>query len=70
MVVTEKQVPDVEQLRRAVEQAMAQRHRPVAAAPAAPDLLGQLEQLGKLRDAGVLTSEESEAKKSELLRPL
>lgn len=38
-----------------------------AAAPAEPDVLGQLEQLGKLRDAGVLTDAEFEAKKSELL---
>ncbi|MFI7483059.1 SHOCT domain-containing protein [Kocuria sp. M1R5S2] len=38
-----------------------------APTPAAPDVLGQLEQLGKLRDAGVLTEDEFEAKKQELL---
>ena len=37
------------------------------AAAAEPDVLGQLEQLGKLRDAGVLTDSEFESKKSELL---
>lgn len=35
--------------------------------PAKTDVLGQLEQLGKLRDAGVLTDAEFESKKSELL---
>lgn len=32
-----------------------------------PDVVDQLERLGKLRDAGVLTAEEFEAKKRELL---
>lgn len=43
-----------------------------AAAPqaAAPDTLAQLKQLGELRDAGVLTTEEFEAKKAELLERL
>lgn len=43
-----------------------------AAAPQAPaqteDVYAQLERLGKLRDAGVLTPEEFDAKKAELLR--
>lgn len=38
-----------------------------AAVPAKPDVLGQLEQLGKLRDAGVPTDAEFEVEKSELL---
>jgi hypothetical protein len=37
---------------------------------AAPDALAQLKQLGELRDAGVLTNEEFEAKKAELLKRL
>ena len=41
-----------------------------AAASAEPDVLGQLEQLGKLRDAGVLTDAEFESKKAELLHRL
>ena len=42
---------------------------PTAAAPAAsnPDLLGQLKQLGELRDAGVLTDAEFEAQTAKLL---
>ena len=43
---------------------------PAVTAPAEPDVLGQLEQLGKLRDAGVLTDAEFESKKSELLNRL
>ncbi|MCR2825376.1 PH domain-containing protein [Microbacterium sp. zg.Y909] len=42
-----------------------------AAAPevsAGPDVMQQLKQLGELRDAGVVTPEEFEAKKAELLR--
>jgi hypothetical protein len=35
-----------------------------------PDVLVQLKQLGELRDAGVLTNEEFEAKKAELLTRL
>lgn len=47
-----------------------------ATAPAAPaaapanDIMGQIKQLGELRDAGVLTAEEFDAKKTDLLRRL
>src|SRR5690606_9126384 len=43
---------------------------PVEAAPAAPaeSIPDQIEHLARLRDAGHITSEEFEAKKSELLR--
>ena len=55
-----------------VEQAIAARHSPAPAAPAAagPSVLDQISQLGSLRDAGVLTAEEFEAKKAELLKRL
>jgi uncharacterized membrane protein YdbT with pleckstrin-like domain len=38
-----------------------------ASAPAQPDAMATLEQLGRLRDSGVITPEEFEAKKQELL---
>ena len=38
-----------------------------APAPSAPDVAEQIEQLARLRDAGHITPEEFEAKKSELL---
>jgi len=47
----------------------AQAPPPVAApaAPAAPDYASELEQLAKLRDQGVITAEDFEAKKKQLL---
>lgn len=41
-----------------------------AQAPAAPDPMEQLKKLGELRDAGVLTPEEFDAKKAEILSRL
>ena len=44
---------------------------PAAAAGAPqPDIIGQIKQLGELKEAGVLSQEEFDAKKSELLRRL
>ncbi len=40
---------------------------PPPAAPAAPDTLTQLQQLGELHDAGVLTDEEFAAQKAKIL---
>lgn len=42
-------------------------HAPQPSAVAAPDLAGQLQQLAGLRDAGVLTDAEFDAKKAEIL---
>ena len=38
-----------------------------AATPAEPDLTDQIRKLGELRDAGILTEEEFQAKKAQLL---
>jgi len=73
VIFIKKQMPEFERLRSRVEQALAQQHRPAVTDPAqrdAPDVLAQIEQLGKLRDAGVLTNEEFESKKTELLKRL
>jgi hypothetical protein len=40
---------------------------PVAAAPAEPDYVAELEKLAQLRDSGVITAEDFEAKKKQLL---
>jgi hypothetical protein len=40
---------------------------PPAAAPAEPDYMAELEQLAQLRDQGVLSDQEFEAKKKQLL---
>ena len=50
------------------EQAYAQQTaQPPAAAPAAPDYTAELEQLAKLRDEGVISAEDFDAKKKQLL---
>ncbi len=43
---------------------------PTPAAPAPDDLFAQLEKLGKLRDAGIVTPQEFDTKKAELLARL
>jgi predicted Zn-dependent peptidase len=40
---------------------------PLAAAPAAPDYAGELEQLAQLKQQGIITEEEFEAKKKQIL---
>jgi membrane protease subunit (stomatin/prohibitin family) len=41
--------------------------QPAAAAPAAPDYMAELEKLAQLRDQGVITADDFEAKKKQLL---
>ncbi len=56
---------------KAIVDAMRDRlSRADAPTTAAPDVAGQLRQLGELRDAGVLTAEEFAAKKAEILARL
>ncbi|AOT05430.1 hypothetical protein ASPU41_07910 [Arthrobacter sp. U41] len=71
IVFIPKQEPAFLAFRDALEAAITARHNPVAAAaPAAPSVLDQISQLAGLRDAGVLTAEEFDAKKAELLSRL
>jgi membrane protease subunit (stomatin/prohibitin family) len=49
------------------EQAYARQAPAAAAAPAEPDYTAELERLAKLRDDGVITAEDFEAKKKQLL---
>jgi len=51
----------------AQEAAPAPAAPPPAAAPAEPDYVAELEKLAQLRDAGILTADEFEAKKRQLL---
>src|SRR3954447_14691880 len=48
-------------------QAPQQAPPPQAAAPAQPDYAAELEQLAKLRDQGVITADDFEAKKKQIL---
>jgi hypothetical protein len=56
-----------EAARRIRERTDAVRSAPSAIVAPQPDIPGQLKQLAELRDAGVLTSEEFDSKKAELL---
>lgn len=51
----------------AAQQAYAQQAAPQQAAPAAPDYAAELEQLAQLKAQGILTDEEFEAKKKQIL---
>lgn len=53
-------------LREMIEQAQMTQAK-AASAPPAPDVVAQLQQLGQLRDSGIITEEEFNAKKAELL---
>lgn len=56
-----------EQDQAAQEQQAAAQQAAAPAAPAEADYMAELQQLAKLRDSGILTDEEFEAKKRQLL---
>jgi len=71
VIYRKSQQEEFNRVRERVEAYIAQRNAPQpAAAPAQPDVTDQLKKLGELRDAGVLTNEEFETKKAELLARL
>jgi hypothetical protein len=51
----------------AAQEAPAEYNEPAPAAPAQPDMLTQLKELGELKAAGVLTEAEFEAQKAKIL---
>lgn len=57
-------------LRNTLQAAVDRFKAPSAPAPAPPGITGLLRELGELRDAGLLTAAEFEAKKAELLQRL
>lgn len=65
VIVTRGQAKAFLELRGAIEGAIAARNAP--APQTAPDVIAQLEGLGQLRDAGVLTEDEFQQKKADLL---
>lgn len=67
VVFTRKQQPDFEQLRAALEQAIAAQHAPQAASAAPASLADELAKLAGLRDQGILSDSEFEAQKARLL---
>lgn len=67
IMFTKTEQPFFERFRDAVEQAIAAQRRPAAAPAAAPDLVAQIKGLADLRDAGVLSEDEFQTKKADLL---
>ena len=67
ILFTKAEQPFFERFRDEVERAIAQQRRPTVAAAPAADPLAQLKGLADLRDAGVLSEEEFQAKKAEIL---
>lgn len=68
VVFTRKQQPAFEELRAAIEEAIAQLHAPQVSA-ASVSLADELRKLAELRDQGVLSDTEFEAQKARLLAP-
>jgi hypothetical protein len=68
VIFKKSQADAFEQVRTAVEEYIGGSGG--AAAPAAPDVAEQIEKLGELRDKGLITPEEFESKKAELLSRL
>jgi Domain of unknown function (DUF4429)/Protein of unknown function (DUF2510)/Short C-terminal domain len=66
VVFAKKQMPDFEVLRASIEKAIATPATAVSAA-APPDALEQLRKLAELRDAGIVSPAEFDAKKTEIL---
>lgn len=65
---TKTEQPFFERFRDAAEGAIAEQRRPAVAATPGPDLVGQLKGLAELRDAGVLSEEEFQNKKADILK--
>jgi hypothetical protein len=67
IMFTKAEQPFFERFRDEVEKAIAEQRRPSAAAAPAPDHVTQLKGLAELRDAGVLSEDEFQAKKNDIL---
>lgn len=65
VIFVKKQMHSFEALKAEIENAIASLNGP--STPAAPDHLAQLRQLAELRDAGVVSNAEFDAKKAEIL---
>jgi Short C-terminal domain len=70
VLFTRKHQAEVDAVREHVENYITARHATPARASAQPDIADQIRKLAELRDAGILTSEEFEAKKADLLERL
>lgn len=71
VLFTKKQMPAFEELRKALDAAIAQHHtpqqQPASAQPSAPSVADELTKLGQLMQQGILTQAEFEQQKARLL---
>jgi hypothetical protein len=67
VIFTKKQADDFERVRLAVEDYIVAQRSGGTAVAAAPDIPEQIKKLGELRDQGLLTDDQFEAKRDELL---
>ncbi|MFC7934381.1 DUF4429 domain-containing protein [Streptomyces cinereoruber] len=67
VMVTKKQAPAFEELRAAINEAIAQQHQP--ATPEAPSVADELLKLHQLLETGAISTDDYEAAKTRLLNP-
>ncbi|MFI5974820.1 DUF4429 domain-containing protein [Streptomyces sp. NPDC051452] len=67
VVFTKQQMPAFEELRKALDAAIAQQHAPQQPTAAAPSVADELTKLGQLLQQGILTQAEFEQQKAHLL---
>ncbi|QHA04614.1 DUF4429 domain-containing protein [Streptomyces broussonetiae] len=67
VLFTKKQMPAFEELRKALDAAIAQQHAPQQPTAAAPSVADELTKLGQLLQQGILTQAEFEQQKARLL---
>ncbi|WP_346206779.1 DUF4429 domain-containing protein [Caldifermentibacillus hisashii] len=65
IMFNKKQMPDFEKIKAAVEEKINEYHHPASTQPV--DIADQIKKLADLRDNGILTEEEFQAKKKQLL---
>ena len=67
VMFNKKQQKDFESIKRAIDEKIRQTNSPVPRAPVVVSELDEIEKLVSLRDRGILTPDEFEAKKKQLL---
>ncbi|MFE4991442.1 DUF4429 domain-containing protein [Streptomyces mirabilis] len=67
VLFTKKQMPAFEELRKALDAAIAQQHAPQPTGAQSPSLADELAKLGQLMQQGILTQAEFEQQKARLL---
>lgn len=67
IMFNKKQQPNFEKIKLSIEEKIENLHEQVSSAPPQADVAEQIRKFSELKDAGILTEEEFEAKKKQLL---